>query len=339
LPYWDQTLDSDTGVFYKDPEHYIFGPKRLGGYTGNASEGYVVTDGRFARGPILNFTETLIPERWREGVTSVYKGNPFGKIRAPNNNLDTLYVTRLPKDLNAYDSKSEFHYDGKNDITFTASDAALCSSGFWARNWMEWEDCIENARVRGRNNTFTMPWNFNSGVNWLHSQFHFKIGGHGKVPPTWPNSGSMPQGDFFDVVSSVNDPIFPFHHTNIDRISMAWQHSVESLYPELRNKSWGYPINYTTFKDTWSEWDPELGPQLVWEHGAHEGCGLHDVAIGLMPFTRLGNLSRPEGFTHAEILEATDYGRAPYTYSTFAPSTWGSVIPKTEARPALRGAR
>ena len=37
------------------------------------------------------------------------------------------------------------------------------------------------------------------------------------------NSTLLTMGDMMDVATSPNDPIFSFHHANVDRMNMQWQ--------------------------------------------------------------------------------------------------------------------
>ena len=106
-------------------------------------------------------------------------------------------------------------------------------------------------------------------------------------------------GDFWDGATSPNDPVFWFHHPNVDRLFMEWQ---------LR---WGrgaraaLPLPHSGFP----------------EAGFCPGHNRGDVISATDPF--LASLVGASGaagavpLTHAALLEATiPLGSAPYTYDT-----------------------
>merc|ERR1712113_268240 len=133
---------------------------------------------------------------------------------------------------------------------------------------MEWQDCIENARVRDRESNASAFWNHASGLHWMHSQFHAKIGSfHGYWPDNFPFMSpklNLTMGDMMGVATSPNDPLFPFHHANVDRLNMAWQQDAVPRYPDLPARNWGYPVNATVWHAVAESTPPELVAAQVW---------------------------------------------------------------------------
>lgn len=141
--------------------------------------------------------------------------------------------------------------------------------------WNDWFDCIEGGSSSG---------NFHSGP-------HQGIGG---------KSGSN-RGDFEDPVSSPNDPIFMFHHANVERNRLKWMasHAAEaSVY---------YGFGRHCF-----------GPRGESQNCATAGINLGDVAGAIFPFTTeqlgLSSLSSTS-ITHANILCYMGPSTAPYKYA------------------------
>merc|ERR1712232_1505394 len=127
-------------------------------------------------------------------------------------------------------------------------------------------------------------------------------------------------------MGSPNDPLFPFHHTNLDRLNMHWQVDASSRYPDLPSKLWGYPLNKTAWLQAWRGKPSVLDVKHAWM-GAGEGCGLHDVISETFPFVALdGSAPKSAGFTHADILDAYSPGGAPYTYDSMQAKMGGHVF-------------
>lgn len=137
LPYWDQTLDSETGRYFADPNKWIFSNVYFGSYTGDAKAGYVVTDGAFRYWPIANFTtpELFIPKQYLSRALQQYSGSASGtpQLRGGGNLLNTPYATRFPK----HDGFPMF--DGKMYPQFDQQDFDLCTNPLWVTNWMQWQ--------------------------------------------------------------------------------------------------------------------------------------------------------------------------------------------------------
>eukprot|EP00658_Telonema_sp_P-2_P081331 TRINITY_DN8309_c0_g1_i2.p1 TRINITY_DN8309_c0_g1~~TRINITY_DN8309_c0_g1_i2.p1 ORF type:complete len:186 (+),score=29.06 TRINITY_DN8309_c0_g1_i2:879-1436(+) len=185
---------------------------------------------------------------------------------------------------------------------------------------MSWQACIENAQVSDRQLSGRF-WNNASGLHWMHSQFHAKIGSYqGPWPadfPFMPASTLLTMGDMMDVATSPNDPLFAFHHANADRMNMHWQHRISQADPGIVEQMFGFPANYSTWIRSWSH--PQIRPDQIWK-SAKEGCLLDDVISSKFPFD-LGLFGGSSGttLTHRELLSKTLPTNAQYTYDTLMP--------------------
>ena len=157
-------------------------------------------------------------------MLTTYTGDPHigNRLRGPSNLLDTEYTTRLPK--TGFPT-----LDGHDDIVYTAEDFALCSDATWCPDWMTWQACVENAQVH-LTLTLTLTliltltltrtlidnaqvhqremsgqfWNNASGLHWMHSQFHAKIGSYtGPWPANFPFMSNRPLVPALSIVYST----------------------------------------------------------------------------------------------------------------------------------------
>lgn len=104
-------------------------------------------------------------------------------------------------------------------------------------------------------------------------------------------------GDFADAWTSPNDPIFFFHHANIDRHLMTWQHQHSSKAPHYGFLNQSIPC---------------------------KGHGLHDVLAPDVPFAAslLPALSNGHNtLTNADVIAADGLSETSlYTYDTMFPA-------------------
>jgi hypothetical protein len=249
LPYWDAALDTEVGRYFEDPEHFAFSDAWFGSYTGNASAQYQVTDGAFAGWNIAKFDpKAYIPAAYRKSALAQYAGSPYGMIRGSHNIINTPSFARLPK-------RGGFPtLDGRAYPVFTHDDFNLCSNARWVHTWMDWQNCIEDARVHNRTDNTESFWNFASGLNWMHSQFHLKIGSWQGDLPSFPIPPGLniTMGDMMDVSTSPNDPLFAFHHTNLDRMNMHWQRAIDDVQPRSSEDDvlWNYPQSFEEWNNS-----------------------------------------------------------------------------------------
>ena len=111
-------------------------------------------------------------------------------------------------------------------------------------------------------------------------------------------------GDMMDVATSPNDPLFVFHHSNVDRMNLAWvanlkeasaqqqqQHQLaEEERAEQQQEEWdegegdyyGFPANYSRWLSA-AEADPfyaDLAPASLWR-SSKAGCGASQLVTPL----------------------------------------------------------
>ena len=108
------------------------------------------------------------------------------------------------------------------------------------------------------------------------------------------DGAAVNSGDFADAATSPNDPVFFFHHANLDRLLMTWQ---QARFANDEDPTSGYPTD--TFCD---------------------GHALNDVVSSAMPFSDLG-LAPPGAddsapYTNTLLMRAGQRDAAPYTYDT-----------------------
>lgn len=96
-------------------------------------------------------------------------------------------------------------------------------------------------------------------------------------------------GDMGDPAGSVNEPLFVFHHANMDRHFELW--TQRNAFG--RSRYWGYPTS-----------------------GLAPGCNLNDIANGLAPFTNLDPNDLKRLLTMRDLLEKFTLSRTPYTYDS-----------------------
>jgi len=166
-------------------------------------------------------------------------------------------------------------YGSSWSFPISAQDQCAAANGCWN----DWYSCIEGGSTSG---------NFHSGA-------HQRIGG---------TSGSN-RGDFEDPTTSPNDPIFMFHHANVDRNRMRWMraHAGEA------NVYYGFSTQCT-------------GP--LRNKCPTSGIAIGDVIASQWPFTStalgLSGLTS-NGVTHADILCHVGPTTAPYSYAEPSGST------------------
>ena len=116
-------------------------------------------------------------------------------------------------------------------------------------------------------------------------------------------------GDMMDVATSPNDPLFVFHHSNVDRMNLAWvanlkeasaqqqqqqqqHHPAEGEQAEQEQQPvewdedeedyYGFPANYSRWLSA-AEADPfyaDLAPASLWR-SSKAGCGASQLVTPL----------------------------------------------------------
>ncbi|KNC76306.1 hypothetical protein SARC_11183 [Sphaeroforma arctica JP610] len=300
LPYWDMALDSAIGGKYAmSDEDSIFSPKFFGSYTGNPSENYAVTDGSFAYWPVSQFNSTEYAP-----YADVYNGSETtGFNRKYTNPSNVSFVARFDKS----------GYSNPDPIMLLEANTNICANYAFIKTWEQWQNCVE-IDVASKN--ANPPYGIYSvqgtqtTVPWFHAQAHLKIGSLQLA------TGFM--GDFMDVTTSINDPIFLFHHTNIDRNNMKWQMDAEAQNATLAddNVLWDFPIVLPNSNISSTGFPVNLG------------CWLQDSEVSYrFPFTPLevfgpgAELECPGSavngtYTHKDILRLSKPGQSTNVYDT-----------------------
>jgi hypothetical protein len=162
-------------------------------------------------------------------------------------------------------------------------------------SWPDWFSCFETGKI-GKAANMT-PTSLPDGP--FHPGAHWGVGGTkaGCIDPGCWKDGD-PMGDFWDPATSPNDPLFIFHHVNIDRSKFRFN----KVNMEKRKDWYGYPLKSTS---------------CLWPNPcAQTGTGLHDIVSGLWPFRgSLIGLDK-ESLTHADVACHLDVFSANYTYDT-----------------------
>lgn len=98
--------------------------------------------------------------------------------------------------------------------------------------WLDWYECIELGRVRGQNlidDPVRVSFSYHSGAHIMIGAFNM-------------TGGISRSGDLCDVVTSPTEPVFMFHHANLERTKMWYMFN---NYNKL-SYFYGYPVKNAT---------------------------------------------------------------------------------------------
>ncbi|KNC87314.1 hypothetical protein SARC_00556 [Sphaeroforma arctica JP610] len=304
LPYWDLTLDAGHGGRYREgDDEYIFSDTYLGSYTGNEEMDYAVTDGAFAYWPVTKF------DKKEYGLLQhIYSGSSTtGYNRRGSNELDSPYLTRFPKGTLSYTN-----YEMDETIEGTKEDNDICSSFDYVADIEHFVNCVDAEDVSNEVDGPPAGFYYKDGekktVRFIHSQAHLKIGSRSTLGVN---------GDFRDAATSINDPFFLFHHTNIDRLFMQWQMSALNADSDqdASDVMYGFPthppskqetdLGFTVYDVCW-EIDNTISPNFpFYENDLFgEGNDAHSTS------------GKGKTYTNRDILRFTGPGNSIYTYDT-----------------------
>eukprot|EP01094_Clydonella_sp_ATCC50884_P011313 TRINITY_DN21109_c0_g1_i1.p1 TRINITY_DN21109_c0_g1~~TRINITY_DN21109_c0_g1_i1.p1 ORF type:complete len:445 (+),score=149.24 TRINITY_DN21109_c0_g1_i1:61-1335(+) len=258
VPYWDSART--------DPP--LLSPDLFGSVPGTGS-GSEVVDGLFASFPVTQNFSMAPYERWIDNEdTFAFVPAATGALRSEKNTVDTVAVTRYG---------SPFAYEAADFETCRT----LLGSGV---RWEQWYECVELGSVNGVRLVKGQHIS-------LHSGPHVTIGGTRKK--LQPHA----MGDFKDVVTSPNDPVFMLHHANLDRSKMWWM-----LHNEhLASTYWGYPAS---------------GARTIPKQEMYPGINLNEPMASTWGFSAdlFGWGKSTQLLTHADSLCNFSPRAAPYVY-------------------------
>jgi len=231
--------------------------------TGTGSQ---VIDGKFANWAVKSGF-LLSDYVTGAGATVVYSGSSATPkmLRQGANANPNAFVTRY----------------GPNTFSFDATQfyACLLISAYW----MDWYYCLENGKLGATGATLAQ--------SSAHSGAHVTIGGQGTY-----------SGDFKDPVTSPNDPLFMFHHANLDRHRFFYQ----TLNKDKKSIYYGFPTTGAITQGS----------------TVYAGLALADTVASGWGFSQadvnVGAQSAATKLTHADALCYLDPSTAPYTYFDLA---------------------
>ena len=238
----------------------IFTDQYFGSVPGSGNNG-IVSNGQFAYWPIVSNWTISDYEPYIDNASTIgFINSDTGYLRSDGNENKNPYTTRWGKVYN-----------------YSPADYELCQSvsGYWDN----WYSCVEVGIVAGDKLV----------DGSLHSGPHISIGG----------SKLLNRGDFRDVVTSPNDPLFMFHHANLDRSKMWFLFNNQ----EKADNFWGFPIVNSS--------------SIVPPNDIYPGINLNDQMANAWGFTSedLGIENGPSGlWTHADILCNVNPATSPYLY-------------------------
>ena len=230
LPYWDWTVDNTA-------DSYVWQDDFMGG-SGNPDEGYVVTNGPFAKG---NWTITVFDYNDSVQNPSIIRDLGGGSM-APD--LPTADQVEEALNVATYDAEP---WNSTSPI----------AESF--RNTIEgWRDCVAEMcdPVVGLGTTCTGSHDLHNRVHlWVSGEFEFaheadmemrSEAGAAATPDTSdPNTpeGSTKILGAMAANSSPSDPVFFQHHANIDRLWSEWIRRHGTTYLPVSGGPVGHNLN------------------------------------------------------------------------------------------------
>jgi len=300
VPYWDYNIEAKMEEPRKSEIWTWFGSSE-----GDPNDGHAVKDGRFAHWRVRGDARDI----------SNYS-NSYNLLRSPWNVNPSRHITR-----HRYSCGSETHFD--------AHIWKLCAQ---APDYLAWYACIDPTVHTWAHSFLGGVWHTERNVSRVECFLTNAIG----IPAAW-GQGCLPcssnctdpraaqqacrcersdklsclpdkllakqaptYGDFADSWTSPNDPIFFFHHANVDRNLMEWQ---------LRHRKQAPHYSFPT-------------PSVPCK-----GHGLYDITGPSWPFDG-SLLGLDQLLTNADLI-AIDGVAGPYTYDSFLPSTTLASGPST----------
>jgi tyrosinase len=210
VPYWNWGDPASTAAVFKSDF--------MGG-DGNSNQGYAVTSGPFRKG-VWNLDIVDPPSNDPYGFHHLVRR--FGTALAPTlpTGKEILYGFGIP----AYDKPP---YDATTD---PSTSFRQYIEGWRGVTGMKCEDGLMN------------PVSIKGAPHAMHNGVHLWVGG------VWPNGqGNPPIQGTMALNTSLNDPVFWLHHSNIDRLWAQW----ESIYGEQYQPVSGAAFGQNLFDTMW----------------------------------------------------------------------------------------
>jgi len=263
-------------------EPSIFTDVYFGSAPGTGPGGEVV-DGVFKNWPITsNFSLSDYKTAAGDAVVSPFAGSQIGMLRGSSSTRTESVALRF----------------GSSAYTFASNDYWKCSNldGYWN----DWYQCAEAGTAGGLSLS-------NARV---HGGAHQGVGG---------KSGTD-SSDFEDPTTSPNDPIFFFHHANVDRSAFHWM----AVNTDKRSTFYGYPAEDAT----------GAGPTA---ESSYYGQSLLDKMSDAWGFSAqdLGLSDSTDSQTNADILCRVAPPTAVYTYDSLVACATGDSAPCTASWEAV----
>lgn len=211
LPYWDWTNPASTAA--------VFASDFMGG-SGDPAQGYAVTDGPFVKGKWRIIIKD--PAALQKGLTpqTSFLTRNFGHFVDTSVSLPTAAAVRGALAVNHYDHKP---YNASSPLPLSF------------RNSLEgWR----NAKLAHCDNGWTINEEVDLSPHELHNLVHIYVGG------VWRVGNKLSQGTMA-YNTSPNDPVFFFHHANIDRLFAAWEITSRGHYQPAAGAKQGWNANDT----------------------------------------------------------------------------------------------
>lgn len=211
VPYWDWTDPESTAA--------VFADDFMGG-NGDPSQSYAVTTGPFRKGawkltiqdPAALTKGSVQPKSY---LVRNFGAFPAGSVDLPTQEqvLETIGVHRY--DHKPYNAQSPIDQSMRNTLEgWRDAKVASCDSG-----WIDQSQEPGSAHV-------------------MHNVVHLWVGG------VWEEGGKDAEGTMA-YNTSPNDPVFFFHHANVDRVWAAWEVTTGGRYRPQSGAPEGFNGNNT----------------------------------------------------------------------------------------------
>jgi tyrosinase len=223
LPYWDWSVDNAA-------DSYLWDDDFMGG-NGDPDEGFAVMNGPFRKG------------KWQIAVFDYGDENQFPYLIREFG--ATQFAPTLPTPEQVETALNVPTYDTEPWNTLIHPSRSF-------RNAMEgWQDCVKETcdPVNGMSPTCTGPHNLHNQVHlWIAGEFAFAVEGarEGERGDLKIAVEASPATDVFGTMAantSLSDPVFWLHHTNLDRLWSEWMKRHGSTYEPVSGGPVGHNID------------------------------------------------------------------------------------------------